>query len=766
MNNIFYQHPVPPDTNVSPVSGQSPTQKLKRVVPQPPQPGPWQRVSSFWSRKLRHRVPPVLQMTAIECGAACLAMILSYYGRKTRVAEVRDLYGVGRDGLSALGIVKAARSYGMRVRAISLQGQIDDFRFVSLPAIIHWEFNHFMVIERWSTDHIDVVDPAVGRKHLSRAEFDLGFTGVVIMMEPGEQFLRHGTTSRLTLGSYAAQYIKRAPLALLQIVLASLILQVFGLGIPILTKVVVDQIIPLRLNSIVPLLGIGVLSLLLAQLVILVLRSFILIYLECRIDMQILPSFFDHMLMLPLKFFQQRSTGDILMRISSNTAIRDIVSTQFLTSILDGSLVIVYMAILFWQSWSFALIVLVIGILQFALLLGTKDEFHLRASRELETTGRSQGYTAEVLTGMTTVKAAGAEQRVFQRWSNLFCDQLNASIRRIYLASILTTSITILRIMSPLILLWLGTVQVLNGTMQLGTMLALNALAITFVTPLASLASSATQLPIIRSHLDRISDVIEAPFEQEMQDAHEPPRLTGRIQLRHVSFKYDANSPTVLKDITVDIVSGQKVAIVGPTGSGKSTMGKLLLGLYLPTEGEILYDSIPLRSLNYQSVRSQFGVIMQDASIFSGSIRQNIAFNNPDMDMEGIVNAAKMAAFEGDIQQMPMQYETFVAESGNALSGGQRQRLAIARALANNPSILLLDEATSALDVITEHVIEQNLKSLACTQIIIAHRLSTVRHADTILVLDQGSIVESGSHTELLAKRGYYAKLIQNQLTS
>jgi len=302
--------------------------------------------------------------------------------------------------------------------------------------------------------------------------------------------------------------------------------------------------------------------------------------------------------------------------------------------------------------------------------------------------------------------------------------------------------------------------------MHLGTMLALNALAATFVTPLASLASSATQLPIIRSHLDRISDVVEAPVEQEVKDAHEPPRLTGHIQLQHVSFKYDANSPTVLKDITVDIVPGQKVAIVGPTGSGKSTLGKLLLGLYLPTEGEILYDGIPLRSLNYQSVRSQFGVIMQDASIFSGSIRQNIAFNNPDMDMESIVNAAKLAALDSDIQQMPMEYETFVAEGGNALSGGQRQRLAIARALANHPSILLLDEATSALDVITEHVIEQNLKSLACTQIIIAHRLSTVRDADTILVLDQGSIVESGSHTQLLAKQGYYARLIQHQLTT
>src|SRR5207302_9081579 len=185
MNNIFYQRPVPPDINVPPVSDQSPTQKLKRVVPQRSQSGLWHRISNLWSRKLRRRVPPVLQMTAIECGAACLAMILSYYGRKTKVAEVRDLYGVGRDGLSALGIVKAARSYGMRVRAISLQGQIDDFRFISLPVIVHWEFNHFMVVERWSADHVDVVDPAAGRKRLSREEFEQGFTGVVIMMEPG-----------------------------------------------------------------------------------------------------------------------------------------------------------------------------------------------------------------------------------------------------------------------------------------------------------------------------------------------------------------------------------------------------------------------------------------------------------------------------------------------------------------------------------------------------------------------------------------------------
>ena len=304
--------------------------------------------------------------------------------------KIRDRYGIGRDGLTALDIVKAARNYGMRVRAISLRGQIDEFRFVSLPAIIHWEFNHFMVVERWSAKYVDVVDPAVGRKRLSREEFEQGFTGISIMMEPGEQFDRSSASSRnLTLRSYATQYIKRAPMTIVQLIAASLFLQIFGLGVPLLTKVIIDQVIPLRLSSLVPLLGVGILSLLLAQLVVLVLRSLLLIYLQCRIDTHMYPKFFDHLFMLPLKFFQQRSTGDILTRVSSNTAIRDIVSTQFLSTVLDGSLVIVYMFILLWQSLSFGLVVLVIGILQFALLFGTKNEFRLRSDRELEAIGRS-----------------------------------------------------------------------------------------------------------------------------------------------------------------------------------------------------------------------------------------------------------------------------------------------------------------------------------------------------------------------------------------
>jgi ATP-binding cassette subfamily B protein len=295
-------------------------------------------------------------------------------------------------------------------------------------------------------------------------------------------------------------------------------------------------------------------------------------------------------------------------------------------------------------------------------------------------------------------------------------------------------------------------------------MLALVTLASLFLTPLGSLVSSGQRLQLVHSHLERVADVLEAEPEQEAQAVADPPRLSGQIRLEYVSFQYDPQSPLVLHDINVAISPGQKVAIVGRTGTGKTTLGMLLLGLYLPTAGDIFYDGLPLRALNYQAVRAQFGVVTQSSTIFNGSIRENITLNNPSMPMEQVIQAAQMAALHEDILKMPMEYETFVSEGGNALSGGQRQRLALARALANQPVILLLDEATSALDVMTEQTVEQNLHALNSTQIIIAHRLSTIRNADLILVLDQGTIIERGTHAELLNQGGFYRHLIQSQL--
>ena len=722
----------------------------------------WHALHAMIWKMRGKRVPQESQMSAVECGLACLAMILTYYGRKTSVSELRTHYGVGRDGVSALSIVRAARHYGMRVRAVSLQQ--NDFRFVKLPAIVHWEFNHFVIVERWSRKRVDVVDPARGRCRQTHDEFDAGFTGVVITLEPGVSFDRHAAPSRRAFRTYVQQYIQQAPGTFLQLLGASLLLLVIGLALPLLTKVVVDQVLPFRMDNVMTVLGIGILVLFLSQTVATLLRGWLLVYLQARIDIHMMLGFVEHLLALPYSFFQQRSSGDLLARLSSNTLLREILSNQLLSTLLDSTLVIFYVVILLWQSLPFGLLTLVIGLLQVLLLLGSNRPIRNLASRELAAQGKSQGYLAEALAGIATLKGSGAEQRAFERWSNLFFDQLNISLRYSYLSSTLTTILTALRSLAPLALLWVGATQVLNGSITLGTMVALNALAAAFFAPLGSLVSSGQQLQLVGAHLERISDVTEAEPEQKGQAVQLPPPLTGHIRLEHVSFRYAPDAQEVLHNIDLMVEAGQKVAIVGPSGSGKSTLGKLLLGLYAPTEGSILYDSIPLQSLNYQEVRQQFGVVLQETTLFSGSILSNITLNNPMIDKEQVVEAAEIAAIDGDIMSMPMGYETFISEGGSALSGGQRQRLAIARAIAHKPALLLLDEATSHLDVATEQRVAEHLQTLACTQIIIAHRLSTIRNADVILVLDQGSIVEQGSHHELLQRDGYYARLMHQQL--
>lgn len=713
----------------------------------------------------RHRVPFRRQMSATECGAACLAMILSYYGRNTNVAEAREHCDAGRDGLTALTIAQAARYYGLRAKGYTLE--LPNLRQVRLPVVLHWSFNHFVVLERWSSRGAVILDPSVGRRRLSPEAFDEAFTGVVLTVEPGVHFHPRRDTSRRPWRDYLGYALSTSGTygVLGQILFASALLAAMGLIVPLITKILVDEILPMQMEGVVSILALGVGAIALALMVTNYLRGVLVVYLQAKLDSQLMLNFFEHTLSLPFRFFQQRSSGDMLVRLSSNSTIQQMITTQTISIVLDGALALVYAAILFSIAPLFGLVALGLGTVQIATLIFSTRPIHALMQRDLEAQSEAQGYMVESLAGIETLKASGVEHRALDHWTNLFFKQLNLSLKRSHLEAVVTTITSTLRTVSPVLLLLIGALYVLNGDMRLGTMLALQAIATQFLTPLASLVTAGQQLQVAGAHLERITDVIQAEPEQSKEKkVRKAPRLTGHIELKEVSFRYNMNIPLALRDITLSIEPGQKVALVGRTGSGKSTFAKLLLGLYEPTEGEILYDGIPLQDMDYRTLRSQFGTVMQNSSVFGGSVKQNISFNDPDLPFEEIERAAILASIHRDIQQMPMGYETHVSENGTALSGGQCQRLSLARALARKPALLVLDEATSHLDAGTEREVSHHISELSSTRVVVAHRLSTIRDADLILVLKDGRIVERGTHEELLVRSGHYAELIKGQL--
>ncbi|HXF60298.1 MAG TPA: peptidase domain-containing ABC transporter [Caldilineaceae bacterium] len=712
------------------------------------------------------RVPVILQMTPNECGAACLAMVLSYYGRETTLNECRRLLHSGRGGLTARAIAQAARDLGLRVRAFSLEPA--GLAGVQAPAIVHWSFDHFMVLERWSPHVVEVVDPAIGRRRLSTEEFNAGFTGVVLTLEPGADFRRQRAQDKLSWRNYLGRLLQTPGVSglLAQILGATALLQALGLAFPLFTKVIVDSVLPEQNLSMLTLMGAGMVVLILSQVILTYLRSALALYLEARLDVEVMLGFFEQVLMLPFRFFQERTSGDLLMRLGSTVIVREALTGQTVAAVLDGAMVVFYLVLLlFWQP-VFALLALAFGCLQIGLLLGTTRRLYELTERDLAAQAESQSYLVEALTGIATLKASASEDRAMDHWSNLFFKQLNISLRRNHLTTLVETGRDALGDLAPVVLLWVGALWVLEGRMSLGTMLAVNTLAVSFLGPLSSLVSTAQQLHLIGAHLGRIADVLQTPPEQDVQTVQRAPKLSGHLEVRNASFRYRPDAPWAVHRCSFVVEPGQKIAIVGRTGSGKSTLAMLLLGLYPLDEGEILYDGIPLQALNYRTLRSQIGVVLQEPSLFSGTIRHNIAGHDLELSLEQIEEAAQLAAIHDEILRMPLGYETVLAEGGADLAGGQRQRLALARALAHRPPILLLDEATSHLDAITESIVDQNLSALECTRIVIAHRQSTFRNADLILVLDHGVIVERGTHEELLALGGAYAELVHDQDTT
>ncbi len=705
------------------------------------------------------RIPVVQQLAATDCGAASLAMVLGYFGKDVRLDEIRDILGPGRDGANALALINAAKWYGLRGRGVSIE--VDDLQYLEPAAILHWAFNHFVVFESLEKEAVRIVDPGFGRRRIPMEEFRKSFTGVALLFEPTDSFKPAKDKSQ-PVWRYIREVIAK-PKLWPRIITLSLLLQVFGLAVPAFTGALVDRVVPREDYHLFLVLGLGFSAIAIFYFLSSLIRSHLLLHLRTNIDARMTLGFLDHLIDLPYAFFQRRQVGDLLMRLNSNATIREILTNGGLSVILDGALVVVYLLVLFAFNFKMGGVALILGAMQLAIFLITRHRQRQLMSETLQVQARLQSYQYEMFAGIETLKAAGNENRAVEQWSHLFVDELNVSLHRGALGAAQDALTSSFRLASPLVLLGFGSLQVLHGQLSLGEMFGLNALAAAFLVPLSNLVTTAGQLQLIGTYIERLDDVFNTPREQNDAELRPAGKLNGRIEVEHVNFQYSPQSPIVVRDVSVSVHPGQFVAIVGRSGSGKSTLASLLLGLYPPTSGRVRYDGVDLSKLDLRSVRRQLGIVTQRPYLFGSSIRANIALSDPGLALNSVITAAKRACIHGEIVEMPMGYETLLLDGGASLSGGQRQRIALARALVREPAILLLDEATSALDSVTEREVQTELEALRCTRIVIAQRLSTIRQADMILVMEDGQIVERGTHQELISVDGLYRRLVQTQ---
>jgi ATP-binding cassette, subfamily B, bacterial len=713
-------------------------------------------------RMFRRRVPFYEQYSVAECGAACLRMVLDYFGRRVSQDELRIACGVSRDGTTAKRLLDVARRYGLNAR-FGKKMEPEALRELPTPAILHWGFSHFVVLERCRRDGSAVViDPGVGRRRVRPDELSREFTGVALFFEPGEGF-RRGGRRHAYLGPYLA-LLRNEKGVIGSLAFLTVALQATATFYAKSTQAFLDEVLPRGYAGLAFALLAGMSLLAVLQGIYSYARAYILLHLHTRMDLRMGQRFLNHVLRLPLSFIEQRTVGDLMVRLESNIALRDILSVRALAAILDGGTLVVVMSLLVTSTPRVSAVVLVLAALRAALTVAVRARWRDAVSESILAHSRSQACAIEILGNSLAVKAAGAEKQTLGRWEQTMSKSLQAGLRVARLQAQADALGHLLSVFAPTCVVTFCALESFAGRLTVGQVFGISVLAGMAMTAANSLSETWEMWQQARRHMERIGDVLEERAE-EPPGLPAAPRLSGAVELAGVSFRYSPTSEDVVRDVTLTIRPGEFVAVVGASGSGKTTLAKLLVGLYPPTRGRLTFDGLDPRQYALSSVRAQIGSVMQDGRLFTGKIRDNIG-GEKTVPLDTVEAAARLAEIHDEIIRMPMGYDTILAEAGANLSGGQRQRLVLAKALVASRPILVLDEATSNLDAVAEGRIQRNLEGLRSTRIVVAHRLSTVRNADRILTMDGGRVVEAGSHEELMRKRGRYFQLVASQVSA
>lgn len=679
------------------------------------------------------RLPVILQTELAECGAACLAMVASYHGHKMGLETVRKHLPGSLKGVSLKYLMQAAGEVQLASRALRVE--VNHLGSLKCPAILHWNLDHFVVLKSVHGDSAVIHDPGRGRRALSLKELSESLTGVALELTPAPEFEKKSDIKRVKISELlgAVSGLKRS---LLQILLLSLVLQIFMLLTPFFMQITVDHVIASSDGDLLLALGLGFGMLAIIQMASTALRSWVILYLNSTLDIQLLGNTFMHLLRLPLDYFQKRHLGDIVSRFGSLRSVITLFTEGLISSVVDGVMGITTLIMMFIYSFKLALVVLVSVAIYTVLRIVTFRINYQYKQESIVLAAKENTNFMETVRAVQMIKLFKKERQRESMWMNQYASSLNAEIKLSKLGIIFTAINETVFPVATVIIIWLGAQEIMASLFSIGMLYAFFSYHNQFKEKVSALIDTIIKFKLAGVDLERVTDIVHAEPEESPSNTLESGiALTGEIEVDNLSYRYSENEPYVFENLSFKILPGETVVFVGSSGCGKTTLLKAMLGLLTKISGEVKYDGINITQLDKIEFRSKTAAVMQEDCLVAGSIAENIAFSDPEMDLNRVQDAARMAAIHDEIAQMPMAYNSLVGDMGTTLSGGQKQRIYLARALYLNPKILFLDESTSHLDSNTEKLINSTIKKMRITRIIIAHRKETIELADRVIDL-------------------------------